>query len=105
MMMMRVSGKFDTSLEGKFREREKEETHKRISKRVCLSLSPKKKPNPLSSHFGAVIEAGGRLKRKKDTRQKEPTTFILYLRVNVFPFKTEENDEFLTVVRTVLSFA
>ena len=37
------------------------------------------------------------MKRKKDTRREEPTTFILYLRVNVFPFKTEENDEFITV--------
>ena len=85
MMMMRVSGKFDTSRENSEKNTVKTNLERDLS--ACLSLSPKKKPNPLSSHFGAVIEAGGRLKRKKDTRQKEPTTFILYLRVNVFPFK------------------
>ena len=85
-------------------ERKRRETKTNLERRVCLSLSPKKKPNPLSSHFEAVIEAGGRLKRKKDTRQKEPTTFILYLRVNVFPFKTEERMSFLTV-GTVECFA
>ncbi len=37
------------------------------------------------------------MKRKKDAR-KEPT--FMYICVFVFPFKTEENDEFLTV-RTV----
>ena len=73
-MMMRVSGKFDTSRENSEKNTVKTNLERALS--VCLSLSPKKKPNPLSSHFGAVIEAGGHLKRKKDTRQKEPTTFI-----------------------------
>jgi hypothetical protein len=75
MMMMRVS-KFDTSRENSERERKRRDARTNLERRVCLSLSPKKKPNPLSSRFGAVIEAGGRLKRKKDARQKEPTTFI-----------------------------
>ena len=76
MMMMRVSGKFDTSRENSERERKRRDAQTNLERRVCLSLSPKKKHNPLSSHFGAVVEAGGRLKRKKDARQKEPTTFI-----------------------------
>jgi len=87
MMMMRVSGKFDTSRENSERERKRRDAQTNLERRVCLSLSPKKKPNPLSSHFEAVIEVAGRLKRKKDARREEPTTFILYLRVNVFPFK------------------
>ena len=74
MMMMRVSGKFDTSRENSEKNTVKTNLERALS--VCLSLSPKKKPNPLSSHFGAVIEAGGRLKRKKDARREEPTTFI-----------------------------
>lgn len=51
MMMMRVSGKFDTSLEGKFREREKEETHKRISKDASVCLSRQKRSLILFLHI------------------------------------------------------
>ena len=83
--MMRVSGKFDTSRENSEKNTVKTNLERALS--VCLSLSPKKKPNPLSSHFEAVIEVAGRLKRKKDARREEPNNLYIYLRVECFLLK------------------
>jgi hypothetical protein len=72
MMMMRVS-KFDTSRENSERERKRRDARTNLERRVCLSLSPKKKPTPLSSHFGAVIEKSYRTFEKKKRRATERT--------------------------------
>ena len=85
------------------REREKEETHERISKDAFVCLSRQKRSLLLFLHILGPSSKSriGHLKRKKDARQKEPTTFNIYLRVECFLLKLRrERWVFVTVVRT-----
>ena len=104
MMMMRVSsGKFDTSLKGKFREKKKRDKNESRKTRLSVSLAKKEAISSFFTFWGRHRSRRTFEKKKRHATERTNNLYI-YLRVNVFPFKTEERMSFLTV-GTVECFA